>query len=113
MDCIFLTQRKQEVDIEGESSESCSVDPGMPQGTVLGSLVFLCHINDLPNCVKSEVRLFANDCLLYTSINSIRDLIQLQDLEIWANQWDMRFNATKCYIMSIHREKVPLTYPTL
>ena len=86
----------------------------MPQGTVLGPLLFLCHINDLPNCVKSKVRLFADDCLLYTSVNSLKDQIQLQEdlkpLENWANQWGMRFNATKCYIMSIHRAKIPLTY---
>ena len=110
----FLTQRKQRVVIEGESSESCSVDSGVPQGTVLCPLLFLCHINDLPNCIKSKVRLFADDCLLYTSVNSIKDQIQLQEalksLGNWANQLGMRFNATKCYIMSIHRAKIPLTY---
>ena len=57
----FLAQRKQVV-IQGESSDSCSVDSGVPQGTVLGPLLFLCHINDLLNCVKSKVRLFADDC---------------------------------------------------
>ena len=110
----FLTQRKQQVVIEGESSDSCSVDSGVPQGTVLGPLLFLCHINDLPNCVKSKVRLFADDCLLYTSVKTIQDQIQLQEdlkaLEFWANKWGMRFNASKCYIMSIHRTKFPLTF---
>ena len=86
----FLTQRKQQVVIEGESSDSCSVDSGVPQGTVLGPLLFLCHIIDLPNCVKSKVRLFADDCLLYTSVKTIQDQIQLQEdlkaLEFWANK---------------------------
>ena len=110
----FLMDRQQQVMVEGEFSDSCSVDSGVPQGTVLGPLLFLCHINDLPNCVKSTVRLFADDCLLYRTIRTIRDQIQLQNdlksLEEWASLWGMRFNATKCYLMSIHRSQKPLTY---
>jgi hypothetical protein len=45
-----------------------SVDSGVPQGTVLGPIMFLCHISDLPDCVNSSVRLFAKDCLLYRTI---------------------------------------------
>ncbi|XP_053398165.1 uncharacterized protein LOC128556626 [Mercenaria mercenaria] len=100
--------------VEGEFSTLCSVDSGVPQGTVLGPLLFLCHINDLPSCVKSTVRLSADDCLLYRKIESIQDQIQIQEdlkaLEIWAKKWGMRFNASKCYIMSIHRSKKPFTF---
>ena len=85
--------------------------PGSPQGTVLGPLLFLCHINDLPNSVTSQVRLFADDCLLYRPIKSIDDQILLQQdlksLEAWARDWGMRFNATKCYLMPIARSKTP------
>ena len=45
----------------------------MPQGTVLGPLVFQCHINDLPYCVKFQVRLFADDCLIYRQIKTKKD----------------------------------------
>jgi hypothetical protein len=66
----FLTKRKMRVTLEGESSQQVTVDSGVPQGTVLGPILFLCHIYDLPNAVKSSVRLFADDCLLYREINS-------------------------------------------
>ena len=78
---------------------------GVPQGTVLGPLLFLVHINDLPDCVTSKVRLFADDCLLYRRIKSAKDQELLQkdliELEKWANNWGMKFNAKKCYILSI------------
>ena len=60
----FLTERSMQVVVEGCSSNQTSVDSGVPQGTVLGPLLFLCHINDLPEVVKSQVRLFADDCLI-------------------------------------------------
>ena len=65
----FLTQRKQQVVVEGEHSSPVNVDSGVPQGTVLGPLLFLCFINDLPLHVSSSVRLFADDCLLYRHFN--------------------------------------------
>ena len=100
----FLTKRKMRVVLEGEASEEVTVDSGVPQGTVLGPLLFLCHINDLPEEVQSNVRLFADDCLLYREIRTFQDHILLQqdlkNLEDWAKRWGMRFNAQKCYILS-------------
>jgi hypothetical protein len=105
----FLTKRKTRVTLEGESSQQVTVDSGVPQGTVLGPIPFLCHINNLSDAVKSSVRLFANDCLLYREINSQNDHNKLQkdreNLEKWAENWGMKFNATKCYIMSIKKKK--------
>ena len=96
---------KMKAVVEGEQSEEVTVDSRVPQGTVFGPLLFLCHINDLPDAVKSSVRLFADDCLLYRTIKSANDhqLLQedLKSLEAWANDWGMRFNAKKCYILSI------------
>ena len=101
----FLTQRKMSVVIEGEHSNSVEVTSGVPQGTVLGPLLFLCHINDLPSAVKSQVRLFADDCVLYRQIRSQRDHLKLQQdltqLQKWASDWGMRFNVDKCQVMSI------------
>lgn len=93
----FLTKRYMQVVVEGETSNKVTVDSGVPQGTVLGPLLFLCHINDLPLAVKSQVRLFADDCLLYRKIRSQNDYNILQsdllELEKWAEKWGMRFNA--------------------
>ena len=101
----FLTKRTMKVVLEGESSDEVLVESGVPQGTVLGPVLFLCHINDLPLSVNSQVRLFADDCLLYRNIDSQQDHITLQNdlknLEQWATNWGMRFNAKKCYILSI------------
>lgn len=99
----FLTQRTMKVVVEGQSSKEAKVESGVPQGTVLGPLLFLCHINDLPEAVNSTVRLFADDCLLYRTIHSFLYHITLQEdlkkLERWASDWGMRFNAKKCYTM--------------
>ena len=84
----FLTNRKMKTVVEGEKSDDVKVDSGVPQGTVLGPLMFLCHINDLPDTVKSQVRLFADDCLLYRTIKSQSDheILQqdLNNLQKWA-----------------------------
>ena len=61
----FLTERQQKVVVDGEESYACNVNSGVPQGTVLGPLLFLCHINDLQRHVASQIRLFADDCLIY------------------------------------------------
>ena len=65
--------------IDGVSSPEAPVSSGVPQGTVLGPILFLCHINDLPNAVSSSVRLFADDCLLYRTIKSHADHQKLQE----------------------------------
>ena len=101
----FLTRRSMQVVLKGYSSKPTSVDSGVPQGTVLGPLLFLCHIIDLPKAVYSQVQLFADDCLLYREINDFKDHLTLQkdlrELEKWADMWGMRFNASKCNILSI------------
>ena len=114
----FLTGRKQRVIVDGEKSEEVDVLSGVPQGTVLGPLLFLLHINDLPSAVHPDTkcRLFADDCLLYRTVSTTQDQLQLQrdlqQLEDWATDWGMKLNASKCHIMAIHRgrEHSPFMY---
>ena len=112
----FLMNRKQSVVVDGLRSEEVDVLSGVPQGTVLGPLLFLLHINDLPDVIHPDTRcrLFADDCLLYRTIESSADQITLQQdlpaLEQWASDWGMSFNASKCHIMNIHRGKSCSTF---
>ena len=69
----FLTNRTQKVVVDGSFSESARVRSSVPQGTVLGPLLFLTYINDPPSTVSSQVRLFADDCLLYRPIKCRAD----------------------------------------
>ena len=103
----FLKTRSQSVLVEGKYSKPAKVLSGVPQGTVLGPLLFLIHINDPPNFVTSQVRLFADDCLMYRPVHSLADQLALQaDLlavERWGHAWGMRFNAGKCQILQVYR----------
>ena len=71
----------------------------------LNPLLFLIYINDLPENIHSSVRLFADDCVLYKKIMSIRDTMILQKyletLSSWEHHWQMSFNPDKCYVLRI------------
>ena len=109
----FLYNRQMWVVLDGESSAKSEVVSGVPQGTVLGPLLFLIFINDLPDVVSSgtTTRLFADDCLVYRNIMSETDQLSFQSdlstLNAWAVKWGMRFNPKKCSIMRIHRSTTP------
>ena len=69
----FLATRTQKVVVDGSFSDIAHVGFGVPQGTVLGPILFPCYINDLPSSVSSDVRLFADDCLFYRPIRTKAD----------------------------------------
>ena len=87
---------------------------GVPQGTVLGLLLFLIYINDICENITSKLKLFADDCLLYRFITSEQDTTALQkDLDTlvqWASKWQMKFNIGKCTIMRCTRSPNPIYY---
>ena len=107
----FLTKRKQRVVIDGEFSDWVNVDSSVPQGTVTGPLMFLMFINDLPINLSSQVRLFADDCILYRSVAGPEDASKLQadldTLTAWQNDWQMEFNASKCYVLRVTHARTP------
>ena len=78
-----------------------------------GATNFLLHINDLPQSVRSSVRLFADDYPLYKTISSIDDTLILQrdldSLKEWGSRWGMRFNVSKCNIMRLAWSRQPIT----
>ena len=109
----FLRGRIQQVVVEGEQSAPAPVTSGVPQGTVLGPLLFLVYINDLPQSVTSTSRLFADDCLLYRNVNNTADSDALQkdleSLQDWEQRWQMSFNPDKCEIIRITNKTSTIT----
>jgi hypothetical protein len=96
--------------LDGECSTEVPVTSGVPQGSVLGPLLFLIYINQLPSSVtKSNVRLFADDKAIYLTVNSLADCASLQQdldkLQEWEQEWDMEFNPSKCQVLHITRNR--------
>ena len=79
--------------------------------SVLGPLLFLIFINDLPVAVTSKTRLFADDCILYRQIYNHEDSITLQqdldNLAAWEKMWGMQFHPEKCISLSVTRSQTP------
>ena len=102
----FLSHRSQQVILDGVTSYKVEVISGVPQGTVVGPLLFLCFINDLPESILSpDLKLFAYDSLLFkvNDNDTDRELLQrgLSALELWEEAWQMSFNPTKCVVLRI------------
>ena len=104
----WLTKRTQTVVIEDCHSDEEEVLSGVPQGTVLGPLLFLTYINSICDGITCRIKLFADDCLLYKTINDENDTKILQnDLDKivkWCNLWQMSFNIDKCKMLKISKK---------
>ena len=105
----WLSGRTQKVVLGGEASDPVPVLSGVPQGSVLGPILFLIFINDLPDNIRPSVRLFADDCVLYRNIYSIQDCLTLQEdltsLGQWEADWQMKFSVAKCHSMRVTRHQ--------
>ena len=108
----YLDNRQQRVLIRGQSSEWGRLEAGVPQGSVLGPLLFLVYINDLVDNITCDVKLFADDTLLYLSIDDHNLACQqlnenLTSVQKWADQWLVNFNPQKTKLMNVSLKKNP------
>jgi hypothetical protein len=105
----YLHDRKQRVVVNGSSSNFINVLSGVPQGSILGPLLFDLFINDIFNYVNGnpELYLYADDAKLGMEVNSMEDKMELQNnlnnLITWSHKWGMTFNPKKCVYMSFNR----------
>ena len=119
----FLHQRTQRVVIRGTMSEEFPVTSGVPQGSVLGPVLFLIFINDLPLEMLSPLSLFADDSKIFarilaenrkrlTRIINGNEILQrdLNTVREWAIKWKMEFNVDKCKIMHLGKKNPKHTY---
>jgi exonuclease III len=112
----YLTNRLQRVTLNGASSDWLSVTSGVPQGSILGPLLFILYINDLPNCLSENTlcAIFADDTKIFRQITSHQDLTILQrdinKVSAWSKDWGLTFNQKKCTILSLKRNNKPLEY---
>ena len=105
----FLKDRRQKVIVNGQESDWRPVTSGIPQGSVLGPLLFVLFVNDMPKNLKSSIYLFADDTKIYREIRDPSDTEILQEdlikLEQWSKKWQMKFNPKKCTAMRINNDQ--------
>ena len=117
----FLNKRKIQVVLNGRSSKQHDMT-GVPQGSILGPLLFLIYINDLPDDIESEIGLFDDDTTLYSRHVGKTDAIisevmaeslenDLQAVVDWCHKWLVTFNAAKTKLLSFNNYKKPLQPP--
>ena len=110
----WLKNRRQRVCVRGITSSWAEVLSGVPQGSVLGPILFLIYINDLEFGIRNWILKFADDTKIFSRVNSIADRERLQNdldkLISWSEEWQMLFNISKCKVMHIGKSKLESHY---
>lgn len=105
----WLKDRRQRVCLQGSESDWKSVVSGVPQGSVLGPILFLIYIDDLEIDIINSLLKFADDTKLYGIVDSLEARNNLQKdidrLIQWSHDWQMEFNVEKCKVMHMGRKK--------
>ncbi len=116
----YLTERKQQVVLNGCKSEPQLLHAGVPQGSVLGPLLFLIYINDISDNVQCDSFLFADDTSIFKNvtnldINSAANAINndLNEIHKWSKQWLVSVNASKTIVMLFSKKKTPSILPNI
>ena len=110
----FLHQWSQRVVCNGEHSNWAPVLSGVPQGSVIGPILFHIYINDLPEKIQSTVMLFADGTITYMTMSGASDAASLQEdldhLAAWENKWKMQFHPQTCSVLRLTRKNSPLIH---
>ena len=110
----FLSERRQRVILNGRMSAWKDVTSGIPQGSVLGPVLFIIYINDMPDTTRSLCRLFADDSKMYLCVKSRTDqeIIQADLFKLcdWSKKWLLTFNVAKCKAVIFGNQKYDFTY---
>ena len=110
----FLLDRYQRAMLNGSFSSWCPVTSGVPQGSVLGPLLFTLYINDIPNIVHTNLSFFTDDSQAYAIIKSLEDSQQLQanldSIQYWCQIWLLKLNLLKCKVMRVGHSSIASEY---
>ena len=112
----YLTDRCQRVVLDNVASEWSPVTSGVPQGSILGPLLFTIFIHTLPDSLSpgSQAALYADDSKVFRPITSLVDSMALQqdlnNLEVWSSKNSIQFNPSKCKILTVTRKINPITF---
>ena len=114
----YLSNRKQRVVIPGATSDYVYIQAGVPQGSILGPLLFLLYINDIVNDIGANIRLFADDTSLYIIVENPATAAlclnnDLGKISRWASLWLVTFNPVKNETMLLTRKRNKLYHPPL
>ena len=106
----YLNGRKQRVVINGKNSDFNTIQAGVPQGSILGPLIFLLYIDNLTEVIKTNIRLYADDSCIYTDYQDPKDAAKhleedISRIEKWASKWFVTFNPAKTESVTFSRKK--------
>ena len=110
----FLTDRRQQVRVNGELSSFKPVKSGVPQGSILGPVLFTLYVNDIPSELETLIAMYADDTKLYKVLNSESSVTSLKSdlrkLEDWAKRMQMKFHPAKCKVMHLGKNNPKSIY---
>ncbi len=112
----YLNGRTQRVVVDGATSSWSPVTSGVPQGSILGPLLFIIFINDLPEFIENDTKpsLYADDTKLHQTITSMSDCLSLQqslkNLDNWSKENHLPFNSSNCKVLTVTRKKTPIIH---
>ena len=110
----FLTDRRQRVLAQASESSWVKVLSGVPQGSVLGPVLFVCYINDMPDTISSLIYMYADDTKMANVVNEKKDWKALQQdlrrLQEWSEKWQLILNSTKCKVMHLGKRNRKYKY---